>query len=97
MKWMKTLVATFLGISIMSGTALAQVSYQQVRSATGKLSYNDTVFLIDPMLAEKGRYEGFAGTFNSEVRNPTVELPESKEAVLKDVDALIVKIGRAHV
>lgn len=90
MKWMKTLVAAFLGISIMSGTALAQVSYQQVRNATGKLSYNDTVFLIDPMLAEKGRYEGFAGTFNSEVRNPTVELPESKEAVLKDVDALIV-------
>ena len=90
MKWMKTLVAAFLGVTIMSGTALAQVSYQHVRNATGKLSYNETTFLIDPMLAEKGRYEGFAGTFNSEERNPKMDLPESKEDVLKGVDALIV-------
>ena len=90
MKWMKTLVAAFLGLTIMSGTALAQVSYQHVRNATGKLSYNETTFLIDPMLAEKGRYEGFAGTFNSEERNPKMDLPESKEDVLKGVDALIV-------
>ena len=42
------------------------------------------------MLAEKGRYEGFAGTFNAEVRNPTVELPESKEKIMEGVDAVIV-------
>ena len=29
------------------------VSYQQLRSATGKVIYNETTFLIDPMLAEK--------------------------------------------
>ena len=75
---------------LMSGSALAQVSYQHIRNATGKLSYNNTVFLIDPMLAEKGRYEGFAGTFNSEIRNPTIDLPETKEDVLKGVDAIIV-------
>ncbi len=86
----KTLMAAFLGMTVMSGSAFAEVSYQHVRNATGKLAYNDTVFLIDPMLAEKGRYEGFAGSFNSEVRNPKVELPETKEEVLKDVDALIV-------
>ena len=90
MKWKNTLMATFLGVTMMTGSAFAQVSYQHVRNATGKLAYNDTVFLIDPMLAEKGRYEGFAGTFNSEVRNPMVELPESKEDVLQSVDALIV-------
>ena len=66
------------------------VSYQQLRSATGKVIYNGTTFLIDPMLAEKGRYEGFAGTFNAEVRNPTVELPESKEKIMEGVDAVIV-------
>lgn len=90
MKWVKSLMAAFLGVVMMSGSSFAQVSYQHVRNATGKLAYNDTVFLIDPMLAEKGRYEGFAGTFNSEIRNPMVELPESKEDVLKDVDAIIV-------
>ena len=66
------------------------VSYQQLRSATGKVIYNGTTFLIDPMLAEKGRYEGFPGSFNSEVRNPTVELPESKEKIMEGVDAVIV-------
>lgn len=90
MKWIKTLAVSFLGLMLMSGSALAQVSYQHIRNATGKLSYNNTVFLIDPMLAEKGRYEGFAGTFNSEIRNPTIDLPETKEDVLKGVDAIIV-------
>ena len=90
MKWRKTLMAAFLGMTMMTGNAFAQVSYQHVRNATGKLAYNDTVFLIDPMLAEKGRYEGFAGSFNSEVRNPKMDLPESKEDILKNVDALIV-------
>lgn len=90
MKLAKTLITTVIGMALLSGTALAQVSYQHVRNATGKLSYNETTFLIDPMLAEKGRYEGFAGTFNSEERNPKMDLPESKEDVLKGVDALIV-------
>ena len=69
------------------GVAHAEVSYQHIRNATGKLSYNDVTFLIDPMLAEKGYYEGFAGTFNSEIRNPILDLPESPENILKDVDA----------
>lgn len=32
---------------------------QQIRNATIKITYADTTFLIDPMLAEKGFYEGF--------------------------------------
>lgn len=79
-----------VGLFLISGTAFAHVSYRQIRSATGKLTYNDTTFLINPMLAEKGRYEGFAGTFNSDVRNPTVDLPESKETVMADVDAVVL-------
>lgn len=86
----KTLFAAFLSLTVMTGSTFAQVSYQQVRNATGKLTYNDTVFLIDPMLADKGYYEGFAGTFNSEVRNPKVDLPASKEDILQDVDALVI-------
>ena len=36
------------------GVAHAEVSYQHIRNATGKLSYNDVTFLIDPMLATGG-------------------------------------------
>lgn len=86
----KAFMATFLGMTLMVGSASAQVSYQQVRNATGKLAYNDTVFLIDPMLAEKGRYKGFEDCFNPELRNPMIELPQSKEEVMSDVDAVIV-------
>ncbi len=90
MKLGKFLMAVVLGLAMMSGSVYAQVSYQHIRNATGKLAYNDTVFLIDPMLAEKGRWDGFQGIFNSEVRNPMTEMPESRERVLQDVDALII-------
>lgn len=87
----KMLLTTMLAtISLFTMTASAQVTYEHVRNATGKLTYNDTTILIDPMLAEKGRYEGFQNCFNPEVRNPVVELPESKEKVLENVDAVIV-------
>lgn len=87
----KMLLTTMLAtISLFTMTASAQVTYEHVRNATGKLTYNDTTILIDPMLAEKGRYEGFQNCFNPEVRNPVVELLESKEKVLENVDAVIV-------
>ncbi len=87
----KGLLATIIaGAFLTAGTASAHVSYEQIRNATGKISYNSTTFLIDPLLAEKGRYEGFAGTFHSEVRNPTVELPDTTEHIMEDVDAVIV-------
>lgn len=90
MKMKRLLAAAVLGVFCMTGSAFAEVSYQQLRNATGKVTYNETTFLVDPMLAEKGRYEGFAGTYNAEVRNPTVELPESKEKIMEGVDAVIV-------
>lgn len=65
------------------------VKFQQVRNATIKLQYAGTTFLIDPMLAKKGRYPGFEGTYNSRLRNPLVELPMPVAEVIK-ADAIIV-------
>lgn len=61
----------------------------QIRNATLLLTYAGKTFLIDPMLAEKGRYEGFAGTPRPHLRNPLVDLPCAVETLL-DVDAVIV-------
>lgn len=73
-----------------SATPDEQVQLQQVRNATVKITYADTTFLIDPMLAKKGTYPGFEGTYRSELRNPLVELPMSAEDVLAGVDAVII-------
>lgn len=65
------------------------VKFQQIRNATIKVDYAGTTFLIDPMLAKKGAYPGFAGTYNSQLRNPLVELPMPLADVMK-ADAIIV-------
>ena len=64
--------------------------YQQIRSATGKLYYAGEVFLIDPLLAKKGIYPGFALTKRSELFNPLTELPLSTDEILKDVTCVMV-------
>lgn len=61
----------------------------QIRNATIRLEYAGKRFLIDPMLAEKGAYPGFAGTLNAHLRNPLVELPMPIEQIV-DVDAVII-------
>ncbi|POG21683.1 hypothetical protein C2855_18920 [Aeromonas bestiarum] len=61
----------------------------QVRNATLLIDYAGTRFLIDPMLAAKGTLPAFAGTANSHLRNPLVELPLPLAEIL-DVDAVIV-------
>lgn len=65
------------------------MKFTQIRNATLKLTFAGKTFLIDPMLAEKGRYPGFEGTLNSHLRNPTVDLPMQMDEIL-DVDAVIV-------
>lgn len=65
------------------------VKFQQVRNATIKLDYAGTTFLIDPMLAKKGTYPGFEGTYNSQLRNPLVDLPMPLSEAMK-ADAIIV-------
>lgn len=76
------------GETSTSTTAAAQM--QHIRNATAKIDYAGKVFLIDPLLAKKGAYPGFEGTFRSNLRNPLVELPMPTADVLKGVDAVIV-------
>ncbi len=90
MKWYRLLLVASIFTVIFASNAFADVVYEHIRNATGKLSYNGTTFLIDPMLADKDRYEGFSDCFNPEIRNPMVDLPMSKEDIMKDVDAIIV-------
>lgn len=66
------------------------VQMQHIRNATTKITYAGQTFLVDPMLAAKGAYPGFEGTFHSELRNPLVDLPMPAEEVTKGVDAVIV-------
>lgn len=69
--------------------ATQAVKVQQVRNATIKVEYAGTTFLIDPMLAAKGTYPGFPGTYNSHLRTPLVELPMSAAEAMK-ADAVVV-------
>ncbi|UXY16044.1 MBL fold metallo-hydrolase [Chitiniphilus purpureus] len=69
--------------------AARTVKVQQIRNATLKVEYAGTTFLVDPMLARKGAYAGFQGTYNSQLRNPLVELPLPLAEVIK-ADAVIV-------
>jgi len=81
------------GASVSQGSATdasaQSVMFQQIRNATIKVEYAGTTFLVDPMLAKKGAYPGFEGTYNSHLRNPLVELPMPVSEVMK-ADALIV-------
>ncbi|GGY97004.1 MBL fold metallo-hydrolase [Pseudoduganella plicata] len=75
-----------------TGPAAAKqpVQVQQIRNATARIGYAGKTFLVDPFLAKKGTYPGFPGTFNSQLRNPLVELPMPAQDVLRGVDAVIV-------
>ncbi|BFU60838.1 MULTISPECIES: MBL fold metallo-hydrolase [Rodentibacter] len=93
---LKTLIST-VTLAVATTTSFATDiapkttdSYQHIRNATGRINYAGKTFLVDPMLAEKGRYAGFEGTLNSHLRNPLVELPMKAEESFKDVDAIIV-------
>ena len=70
--------------------AQSEIKIEHIRNATTKITYAGKTFLIDPMLAEKGRYPGFEGSFNNHLKNPLVDLPKSKEEIIKDIDAVIV-------
>ncbi|MBA0187408.1 MBL fold metallo-hydrolase [Pectobacterium odoriferum] len=74
----------------LASAATHKVEMQQIRNATVKITYAGTTFLIDPMLAKKGAYPGFEGTYRSNLRNPLVDLPESADKVISGVDAVIV-------
>lgn len=100
-KKLASLLAVALSLTVGAAFAQAQpgeaaqatteaVQLQQIRNATVKISYGETTFLIDPMLAEKGAYPGFENTYHSSLRNPMVDLPMSEQDVIAGVDAVIV-------
>lgn len=96
------LIKTFAGALalayvVLAGGAFAasggQESIQQIqhiRNATVKVTYGETTFLIDPMLADQGAYPGFENTYRSELRNPLVGLPMAATDVVMGTDAVIV-------
>ena len=43
----------------------------QIRNATQHITFGGKTFLIDPMLADKGTYPGFAGTAPAPNPHPT--------------------------
>ncbi|WP_115513001.1 MULTISPECIES: MBL fold metallo-hydrolase [Xanthomonas] len=95
MKLPSLALATVLALGIQTSANAAApasptTSIQQIRNATAKITYGDTVLLVDPMLAAKGAYPGFPDTYRSELRNPTVDLPFDVGQVLKDVDAVLL-------
>jgi L-ascorbate metabolism protein UlaG (beta-lactamase superfamily) len=81
--------ASLGGCAVATPSADATVGFQQIRNATIKLEYAGTTFLVDPMLARKGAYPGFPGTYNSHLRNPLVDLPLPLAEVMR-ADAIIV-------
>lgn len=103
MKSLSTLLAASLAAALAACTTTAgpttlqgddgDVGFQLIRNATIKLDYAGTTFLIDPMLAEKGRYPGFEGTLNSHLRNPLVDLPMPVAEAMK---ADVVVITHTH-
>jgi L-ascorbate metabolism protein UlaG (beta-lactamase superfamily) len=66
---------------------------QLIRNATLKLTYNGSVILIDPYLADKDAYDPLVG----KARNPMVALPFPAEAVIEQVDLVMVShLHRDH-
>lgn len=86
------LAASLIACNAFADNRVSETNHQiqQIRNATVKVSYGDTTFLVDPMLAPKGSYPGFEGTYRSELRNPLVDLPMPAVEVIRNVDAVIV-------
>lgn len=78
---MKELIVLLIFTLTLGASALAadagnkdDLRLQRIRNASLKLSSGDTTFLIDPMFAEVGAYEGFPDTYRSWLRNPLTPL-----------------------
>lgn len=85
---MKKLLATVFALGL--ATSAQAFDYEHIRNATAKINYGGQTFLVDPYLAPKGAYAGFAGTVNSQLRNPLIEMKQSPDEVMKGVNAVIV-------
>ncbi|WP_311273409.1 MULTISPECIES: MBL fold metallo-hydrolase [unclassified Rhizobium] len=82
-------VASTLPAGAQTVTVPEGVQITQIRNATLHIVYGGVRFLVDPMLSDRHAWPGFAGSVNSEERNPLVHLPMTKEEII-DVSAIIV-------
>lgn len=71
-------------------SAASSFDLQHIRNATVKLTSDGTTFLVDPMFAEVGAYEGFTDTHRSWLRNLLRPLPMPVNDILVGVDAVIL-------
>lgn len=62
---------------------------QLLRNATQVLTVSDKNILIDPMLGPKSAYDTIIMTDNG-LRNPLVDLPVDPEALIKQIDAVLL-------
>lgn len=82
-------IAFAIGILTLVNAEENDLSLQHIRNATIKLTSRNTTFLIDPMFAEPGAYEGFPETHRSWLRNPLTHLPMPVKDIVEGVDAVI--------
>lgn len=61
-------------------------NFQLIRSATVKITFNDTVILIDPFFAPKLSLPSFAGIS----KNPLTDLPGPVNEIMDNVDVVFV-------
>lgn len=87
---LQALSTGFIGLITTPAQATRQqATLTQIRNATLRINYGGVRFLLDPMLDDQGTSPGFAGSANSDRRNPLVPLPVSVSNIT-DVDAIIV-------
>lgn len=84
------LVLTFVFGLNFAEAADSDLSLRHIRNATTKLTSGETTFLIDPMFAEVGAYDGFPETYRSWLRNPLIPLPMPVKDILEGVDAVVL-------
>lgn len=71
-----------------AATASDAMTIQLIRSATVKVHYQHVTLLVDPILGDKGTEPPIF--FSNDVPNPTIDLPFSREQVIKDVNAVLL-------
>lgn len=63
---------------------------QQIRNATLKITYQDKIFLIDPMFAPKDAFPPIPECLTPDITWPLSNLPLSVDEIIKDVNAVII-------
>jgi L-ascorbate metabolism protein UlaG (beta-lactamase superfamily) len=66
------------------------LTVRQIRNATLVVDYAAKRFLVDPMLASKGRYKPFPNSARQDQGNPIVELPIPVERLIAGIDAVFL-------